>query len=114
MIDGETEKLVPLAELPKSVPSVAVVYQFIVFPAEVAFRFTLLPLQIEVPILGITDVGTDVLLIVTHGYVRGVAPAPAGSHPFLAFTEKFPATAVGPKVIIAERPSAAGAIDQPV
>ena len=48
MTAGVTAKLAPLALLPIGVPVVGSVYQRIVLPAEVAFRF-------EVPPLNITD-----------------------------------------------------------
>ena len=38
-------------------PPEAAVYQYIVLPAEVAFRLMLAPAQIEVALLGVTEVG---------------------------------------------------------
>ena len=39
------------------VSPVDTVYQFIVLPADMAERFVLVPLQIEVPVPGVTEVG---------------------------------------------------------
>jgi len=59
LVVGDTEKLAPLAEFPISVPPLALVYQLIVLPAEVADRFVLVPLQIATPLLGVTAVGAE-------------------------------------------------------
>jgi hypothetical protein len=40
-------------------PPVDTVYQLIVLPAEVAFRLVLVPLHIDIPLLGVTNVGAE-------------------------------------------------------
>jgi hypothetical protein len=56
---GDTGKLAPLAEVPILVPPEDTVYQLIVFPAEVAFRLVLVPLQIDIALAGVTGVGAE-------------------------------------------------------
>ncbi len=62
---GDTGKLIALDEFPIGVPPVAVVYQLIVFPVEVAFRLVLPPTHILVGADGITAVGVAGRLIIS-------------------------------------------------
>ena len=57
LLEGETEKLVPLVLLPIEIPPVATVYHCIVAPAEMAFKLLAEPLHTEVP-MAVTEVGT--------------------------------------------------------
>ena len=43
---GDTAKFAPLADVPSNVPSVDAVYQLMLLPADVAFKFEAAPLQI--------------------------------------------------------------------
>ena len=56
---GETAKLAPEADVPMLLPPVDAVYQTIVFPAEVPVKLIEEPLQILVPVLGVTGVGAE-------------------------------------------------------
>ena len=56
VVVGLTAKFAPLALVPIAVPPVATVYQLMVFPDEVAFKFTLVPEQIVVALV-VTAVG---------------------------------------------------------
>jgi hypothetical protein len=59
LLEGDTGKLALLADVPMLVPPVGTVYQYIVLPAEVALRLVLVPLQIVIPLLGVTGVGAE-------------------------------------------------------
>jgi hypothetical protein len=56
VVVGYTAKSTPLLELPMEVPPLETVYQLMVFPAEVAFRFEATP-QVMVEGLAVTLAG---------------------------------------------------------
>ena len=74
VIKGETEKLVPLFELPMAVPPLETVYQLMVFPADVALRFDAWPQIIDEgvavtlvgPVGGPTSTVTAVRVLLVH------------------------------------------------
>ena len=72
--DGNSVKLIPLAELPMEEPPVSTVYHFIIFPEAVAFKSTDDPHETDAGVtvtlvgllIGVTVITTESLEILTH------------------------------------------------
>ena len=77
MLNGETAKFAALALVPIVIPPVATVYQLMVLPDDVAFRFEEEPTHIAAAV-AVTEVGADGIgFTVTVTAVRALThPAP--------------------------------------